>query len=105
MTTNKTKRLKKKQFTKILKLPSAGNYDKVTSEEVNHMFNVMGHQAILSVISHFMKSSLTGVWNFFGMTLRCLTGRSFGLDISKIKFYLIMNGMYYGLNIDYASLL
>lgn len=42
---------------------------------------------------------------FFGITLQCLTGRSFGLDKEKLRFYLVMVGLYYGMNVDYASLL
>lgn len=70
------------------------------------MFNEMGNQPTLLVIIHFTKSSLPRVWRLlFGITLLCLTGRSFGLDQAKLKFYSIMVGLYFGLSIDYASLL
>lgn len=80
-------------------------FDAVTSEQVLDMLNEMGNQPSLSIVSHFKKSNIPGVWSFlFGITLRCLTGRSFGLDKAKLKFYTIMDGLYYGLNVDYSSL-
>ena len=70
------------------------------------MFNEMGHHPTLSVVSHFKKSNLPEVCRFFfGFILRCLARRIFGLDKAKLKFYTIIVGLYYGLNVVYASFL
>lgn len=67
----------------------------------------MGHQPTLVNISSFKKTSqLPSIWSFlFGIILRCLTRRSYGLDKAKPEVYSVMVGLYYGLNVDYASLL
>ncbi|CAH1443853.1 unnamed protein product [Lactuca virosa] len=51
----------------------------------------MGYQPTIILVSNFKKSNLPGVWYFFfGITLRCITNRSFGLDKAKLKFYYVM---------------
>lgn len=42
---------------------------------------------------------------FFGITLCCFTGRGFGLDKAKIQLYSVIVGLFYGMKVDYASLL
>lgn len=37
--------------------------------------------------------------------LRCLIGRSSGLDKAKLEVYSVVASLYYGLNVDYALLL
>ncbi|CAI9260128.1 unnamed protein product [Lactuca saligna] len=74
---NKTKKLTKKKLSQILKLPSICMFYDVTTE----------------------KSF------FFEIILRCLAGRSLGLDKEKLDLYSIVVGLYYGLDIDYASFL
>lgn len=65
------------------------------------MFNEMGYQPPLTLVSSFMKENLLEIWNFFfGITLRCFTGRSFGLDKAKLQFYSVMVGLYYGMHVD-----
>lgn len=55
------------------------------------MFTEMDHQPVLTGISLFRKSSLPCVWNFlFGVILRCLTGRSSGLDKAKLEVYVMI---------------
>lgn len=106
ITLSKTKKLIKKQFAQILNLPSLGNIYEFSTDQVIHMFNEIGHQHTLVNISSFKKSSLPYIWSFlFGIVLRCLTGRSSGIDKAKLKVYSVMARMYYGLNVDYASLL
>lgn len=97
---------KKKQFNQILVLPSSGTLYEVTNEQVIHMFNKMDNQPTLSVIIQFKKSSLPSIWSFlFGIFLRCLIGRNFGLDKAKLDVYSIMVGLYYGVVANYESLL
>lgn len=100
----KTKKLTKKQFAQILKLPSSCTFYEVSTDYVIHMFNEMGHQPTLMNISSFEKSSLPYVWSFlFGIVLRCLTRMSYGLDKAKLGVYSVVDSLYYGLNVDYAS--
>ena len=37
------------------------------------------------------------------IVIRCLIGRSSGLDKTKLEVYLVIVGLYYGLNVDYAT--
>lgn len=62
---NKTKKLTKKKFAQILKLSSTSTFHDVTTKQLIQMFNEMGHQPTLSVISHFKKSSYPCIWSFF----------------------------------------
>ena len=64
----------------------------------------MGHQPPLTGISNFCKNTLPYVWNFlFGIFLRCLVGRSVGLDKAKLEVYALIAGLYYDLNVNYVS--
>lgn len=66
----------------------------------------MGYIPPISIVSIFKKSAILIIWNFFfGVTLRCLMGRSSGINKAKLQFYSIMAGLYYGLKVYYASLL
>ncbi|CAI9261636.1 unnamed protein product [Lactuca saligna] len=85
-------------------LPTSGTFYEVSNAQVIHMFNGMGHQPTLTVICYFKKSSLPCILSFlFGIILRCLTGRSFGLGKAKLEVNSVMARLYYGLNVDYAS--
>ena len=100
----KSMKLNQKQFSQILQLPTFGTFYEVMNDQVIYMFKEMGHQPTLTAISHFKKSSLPCVWGFlFGIVMRCLTRRSSGLDKAKLEVYFVMAGLYYGLNVDYAS--
>lgn len=64
----------------------------------------MGHQPPLTGISQFKKSSLPCGWNFlFGIFVQCLTGHSVGLYKAKLEIYAMIVGLYYDLNVDYAT--
>ena len=87
-----------------MKLPYSCTFYEVTNEHVIHMFNEIGHQHVLTGISLFWKSSLPCVLNFlFGIILRCLIGRSSGLDKAKLEVYAMFVGLYYNLNVDYVT--
>ena len=51
-------RLNKNLFTQILEIPNIPPLYKVTSAQVIHMFNEIGHQLPLTKINDFKKSSL-----------------------------------------------
>lgn len=105
LTNLQSKKLTRKQFAQILRLPTSGTLYEVMNDQVIYMFNEMGHQPTFTAINHFKKSNLPCVLSFlFGIVLRCLTGRSFLLDKAKLEVYSVMEGLYYGLNFDYASL-
>lgn len=42
---------------------------------------------------------------FFGMFIRYLTRRNYGLYREKIQFYSLLGGLYYHMKVDYASFL
>lgn len=90
--------MSKKQFAQILNIPNVEPYYVVTNEQVVHMFNEMGHEPPFSRMSNFKKSSLPCIWNFiFGIFLRCLTGRTVGLDKAKLEVYAMVAVLYYDL--------
>ena len=87
-------RLTKKLFTQILDIHNSLPFYKVTNAQVIHMINEMGHQPPLTKISDFKKSSLPYISNFlFSIYLRCLTGRSVGLDKGRMEVYAMVVGI------------
>ncbi|CAI9302926.1 unnamed protein product [Lactuca saligna] len=75
-------------------IPNNPPFVKPVNSQIIHMFNEMGHQPELEKISDFRKSGLPCIWNFlFGIFLRCLTGRSVGLDRGRVEVY-AMPGKY-----------
>lgn len=97
-------RLSKKLFAQILNIPNVETFYKVTNEQVIHMYNEMGYQPILTKVSDFKKYGLPCIWNFlFGIYLRCLTSRSVGLDKAHLEVYAMVAGIYYDLQVDYAT--
>lgn len=74
LSNSKIKKLTRKQFTQIPKLPVSGTFYDVSTNQVLHMFNEMRHQPTLTGISHFKKYGLPCMWSFlFGIVLCCLT--------------------------------
>lgn len=70
------------------------------------MFKEMGYNPQISLVSSFNNSNLLNVWKFFfGTTLCCLTVRSCGMDKAKPQFYYVMSSLYYGMKVEYASLI
>lgn len=90
-TNSKTRKLMRKHFAQIMKLPVSSIFYEVTNDQVLHMFNELGHQPLLTGIIQFKKLSLPCIYSFlFGIVLRCLIGRSSGLQSQ------IGNLLYYG---------
>ena len=86
---NKRVKLSKKMFVEFLQIPNNPPFFKPVNSQIIHMFNEMGHQPELEKISDFRKSGLPCIWNFlFGIFLRCLTGRTVGLDRGRMEVYL-----------------
>ena len=101
---SKIRKLTRKHFAQNMKLPVSCTFYEVTNDQVLHMFNEMGHQQVLTRISHFKKLSLPCIWSFlFGIVLRCLKGRSSRLDKAKLEIYSIIDGLHYGIDEDYTT--
>ena len=97
-------RLSKKTFAQILSIPNVEPFYKVMNEQIIHVFNKMGHQPNLTKMSDFKKPGLPCIWNFFfGIYLRCLTGRTVGLDKGRLEVYAMVASLYYDLSVDYAT--
>ncbi|KAL7598786.1 hypothetical protein Lser_V15G23126 [Lactuca serriola] len=101
---NKRVRLTKKLFIEFLNIPKNPPFFKPINSQIIFMFNEMGHQPALEKISDFRKSGLPCMWNFlFGIFLRCLTGRTVGLDRGCMEVYAMMMGLYYNISVDYGT--
>ncbi|KAL7591219.1 hypothetical protein Lser_V15G33877 [Lactuca serriola] len=101
---NKRVKLSKNLFVEFLEIPNNPPFVKPVNSQIIHMFNEIGHQPELEKISDFRKSGLPCIWNFlFGIFLRCLTGRSVGLDRGRVEVYAMVMGIYYDINVDYAT--
>ncbi|KAL7602722.1 hypothetical protein Lser_V15G16687 [Lactuca serriola] len=101
---NKRVKLSKNLFVEFLEIPNNPPFVKPVNSQIIHMFNEMGHQPELEKISDFRKLGLPCIWNFlFGIFLRCLTGRSVGLDRGRVEVYSMVMGIYYDINVDYAT--
>ncbi|KAL7586161.1 hypothetical protein Lser_V15G40639 [Lactuca serriola] len=101
---NKRVKLSKNLFVEFLEIPNNPPFVKPVNSQIIHMFNEMGHQPELEKISDFRKSGLPCIWNFlFGIFLRCLTGRSVGLDRGRVEVYAMVMGIYYDINVDYET--
>ncbi|KAL7601610.1 hypothetical protein Lser_V15G20876 [Lactuca serriola] len=97
-------RLSNKLFTQILNIPNSEPFYKVMNEQVIRMFNEMGYQPTLTKISELKKYGLPCLWNFlFGIYLRCMIGRSVGLDKARLEVYEMVAGIYYDLQVDHAT--
>ncbi|KAL7585994.1 hypothetical protein Lser_V15G44225 [Lactuca serriola] len=98
--------ISKKNFAKLLCLPTQGPYVTPTSEDLIDMFNSMGHEPYMKKLSEFKKSKLPAVWSLlFGFILRGLTSRACGLDAARREVLSLMYGLYKGVNVDFATVL
>ncbi|KAI3680362.1 hypothetical protein L2E82_50347 [Cichorium intybus] len=106
----KTKKvqLTKEKFAEALHLPIYDPKEIVTpsAEQLVDMFNEMGYFPQLEKISLFKKNQLPDLWRyFFSIFLRCLSGRTSGLDSASVAFQSLLFGIYYDVKVDYASIL
>ena len=91
-------------FTQILEIRNSTPFFQPSSAQILFMFNKMGHQPPLVKISDFKKSGLPCIWNILvGIYLCCLTGRSVGFDKGRMEVYAMVAGLYYDLNVDFAT--
>ncbi|KAL7605237.1 hypothetical protein Lser_V15G14681 [Lactuca serriola] len=101
---NKRVRLTKNMFIDFLNIPHNPPFFKPINSQIIFMFYDMGHQPTLEKISDFMKSGLPCMWNFlFGIFLRCLAGRTVGLDRGRMEVYAMVMGLYYDVSVDYGT--
>ncbi|KAL7601596.1 hypothetical protein Lser_V15G22692 [Lactuca serriola] len=101
---NKRVRLNKNMFIGFLNIPNNPPFFKPINSQIIFMFNEMGHQPSLEKISDFRKLGLPCMWNFlFGIFLRCLTGRTVGLDRGRMEVYAMVIGLYFDFSVDYGT--
>ena len=92
-------KLTMKLFAQILNIPTVERFYEVSNEQVLHMFNEMGYQQVLTKISGLKKFYLPCIWYFlYGIYLRCLTGRSVGLDKAELEIYALIMKLSCGRN-------
>ncbi|KAI3516185.1 hypothetical protein L1887_15096 [Cichorium endivia] len=96
----KTKKvqLTKEKFVEALHLPVYNSKEMVVpfADQLVNMFNEMGYEPLLEKISMFKKNQLPNLWRyFFSIFLRCLSGRSSGLDSASVAFQGLLYGIYY----------
>ncbi|KAI3496682.1 hypothetical protein L1887_39053 [Cichorium endivia] len=87
----KTKKvqLTKEKFIDALHLPVYNSKEMVvpSAEQLVEMFNEMGYSPPLEKISTFKKNQLPDIWRYyFSIFLRCLSGRTSGLDSASVSF-------------------
>lgn len=88
METKGKQNLTKKQFTRILMLKSHGSFETLAFDQVLAMLNEMGYNPPITLISAFRKFNLPSMWCFlFGVFIRCLTGRNYGLYREKLQLH------------------
>ncbi|KAI3708561.1 hypothetical protein L2E82_37806 [Cichorium intybus] len=106
----KTKKvqLTKEKFTEVVHLPVYNSKEMVVpfAEQLVDMFNEMGYEPQLEKISTFKKNQLPDLWRyFFSIFLRCLSGRTSGLDSASVAFQSLLYGIYYDVKVDFTSIL
>ncbi|KAI3494522.1 hypothetical protein L1887_40729 [Cichorium endivia] len=106
----KTKKvqLTKEKFIDALHLPVYNSKEMVvpSAEQLVEMFNEMGYSPPLEKISTFKKNQLPDLWRYyFSIFLRCLSGRTSGLDSASVSFQTMLYGIYYDVKVDYATIL
>ncbi|KAI3510859.1 hypothetical protein L1887_17996 [Cichorium endivia] len=100
--------LTKEKFAEALHLPIYNSKEMVvpSADQLVAMFNEMGYEPLLEKISMFKKAQLPDLWRyFFSIFLRCLSGRTYGLDSASVAFQGLLYGIYYDVKVDFASIL
>ncbi|KAI3503742.1 hypothetical protein L1887_32191 [Cichorium endivia] len=106
----KTKKvqLTKEKFAEALRLPVYNSKEMMvpSADQLVTMFNEMGYEPLLEKISMFKKNQLPDLWRyFFSIFLRCLSGRTSGLDSASVAFQGLLYGIYYDVKVDFVSIL
>ncbi|KAI3739206.1 hypothetical protein L2E82_29605 [Cichorium intybus] len=77
-----------------------------STDQLVDMFNEMGCAPLLEKISTFKKNQLPDLLRYyFSIFLRCLSGRTSGLDSASISFQSLLYGIYYEVKLGCASIL
>ncbi|KAI3505859.1 hypothetical protein L1887_28167 [Cichorium endivia] len=100
--------LTKERFVEALRLPIYNSKEMVvrSADQLVTMFNEMGYEPLLERISTFKKNQLPDLWGyFFSIILRCLSGRTSGLDSASVAFQGLLFGIYYDVKVDFTSVL
>lgn len=62
-----------------------GQFDVPRNEQVLQIFNGIGYQPPITIVSSFKMGNIPRVWNsIFRIALRCFIGSNFGLDKATI---------------------
>ncbi|KAI3739797.1 hypothetical protein L2E82_30209 [Cichorium intybus] len=96
------------QFVEALRLLIYNSKEMVVpiADQLVGMFNEMGYEPLLERISTFKKNQLPDLWRyFFSIFLRCLSGRTSGLDSASVTFQCLLYGIYYDVKVDFATIL
>ncbi|KAI3708622.1 hypothetical protein L2E82_37927 [Cichorium intybus] len=106
----KTKKIQliKEKFAEALRLPIYNSKEMVvpSADQLVNMFNEMGYEPPLERISTFKKNQLPDLWRyFFSIFLRCLSGRTSGLDSASVTFQGLLYEIYYDVKVDFATIL
>ncbi|KAI3767969.1 hypothetical protein L2E82_18398 [Cichorium intybus] len=76
------------------------------ADQLVAMFIEMGYEPLLEKISMFKKNQLPDLWRyFFSIFLRCLSGRTSGLDSASVSFQGLLYGIYYDVKVDFVLIL
>ncbi|KAI3505775.1 hypothetical protein L1887_28011 [Cichorium endivia] len=100
--------LTKEKFAEALCLPIYNSKEMVvpSADQLVTMFNEMGYEPLLESISTFKKNQLPDLWGyFFSIFLRCLSGRTSGVDSASVAFQGLLFGIYYDVKVDFASIM
>ncbi|KAI3499751.1 hypothetical protein L1887_35560 [Cichorium endivia] len=100
--------LTKEEFVDALRLPIYNSKEMVvpSADQLVTMFYEMGYEPLLERIRTFKKNQLPDLWGyFFSIFLRCLSGRTSGLDSASVAFQGLLFGIYYDVKVDFASVL
>ncbi|KAI3753295.1 hypothetical protein L2E82_25345 [Cichorium intybus] len=77
-----------------------------SADQLVSTFNEIGYEPPLERISTFKKNQLPDLWRyFFSIFLRCLSGRTSGLDSASVTFQGLLYGIYYDVKVDFATIL
>ncbi|KAL4579731.1 hypothetical protein LXL04_015895 [Taraxacum kok-saghyz] len=99
----------KTAFTKLLNLSidqALIDPDKVSSADMIHAFNQMGHTPILTRLSAFKKNRLPSIWScLFTILFKCLAQRQTETDSASKQFLTLMYALFTDSPIDLKKIL
>ena len=99
----------KARFCSLLGLAyddSMVNPDTISTAAILEMFYEMGYKDLIPSISKFKKLNLPPQWNgLFTVLFKAFSERVTNSDCANKMFMTLMYGLYYGINLDYGTVL